>query len=353
MRAKGYITSLIFTVTLIACSTSITIGQTNKIGVLLKSGANDAQVLTKAYLAPLEKGIGTNLNTGWFTSASTHKFLGFDIQIHGVATFIPSSGRQFNIGELNLEKTTLADEASPITPTVNGNDVSGSKVIVTDKGKEVDNFRLPQGSGIHLAPTPMIQASLGLIKKTDLILRFVPKVQAGDYGNFRMKGIGFKHSISQWLPGGKLFPVDIAVAVGYNHVRVNGNLKLKPDPTAAPNPDHRGGYNNQKVKDTFDTFTAQLVVGKDFPFVSLFAAGGYVTSSMHLAVTGDYPIVEYVDGARTNTTLTDPFSYRQTGADKFNLTGGLTIRLSVFHIFGQYTLARQSTANAGIGFSFR
>jgi hypothetical protein len=321
--------------------------------VLLKSGARDAKILTKAYLSPLEKGIGTNLNTGWFTSASTHKFLGFDVQIHGVATFIPSSGRHFDVRDLDLKKVELADGANPITPTVNGKDVAGSEVVVKDHGRKVADFTLPEGSGLHLAPTPMIQASLGLIKKTDLILRFVPKVQAGDYGNFRMKGIGFKHSISQWLPGGRLFPVNIAVAVGYNHVRVNGNLDLKPEPGAAPDPDYDGDYSNQKVKDTFDTFTAQLIVGKSLPFISAYVAGGYVTSSMHLAVTGDYPIPEDILGVKRTTTITDPFSYDQSGANTFNLTGGLTIKLSIFHIFGQYTLAKRSTVNAGIGFSVR
>ncbi len=338
----------------ICCLTDSALGQTNQIGAFLRTGAGDAEVLTKAYLRPLVNGIESDLNTGWFTSASSHKFLGFGIQIHAAATFIPPGGRRFNVRNLDLKKTKIANGASALSPTVNGDNSPGTEVVVKDdNNKETVHFRLPGGSGLHLAPAPMIQASLGLIKKTDLIVRYVPNVHAGDYGNFQMEGVGFKHSLSQWIFGGNSFPVNIAVAAGYTHTRVNADLHLRPASDAVPDPSHPGRYNNQKVKTAFNTFTAQLVVGKAFPFISIYLAGGYAYSTMKLAMKGDYPVAVNDHGIKKTTTLTDPFSYHQTGSNKFNVTAGLEIKLFFFRIFGQYTIGKHSTVDAGIGFSFR
>jgi hypothetical protein len=338
----------------ISCLTDSVLGQTNQIGAFLRTGAGDAEVLTKAYLRPLVNGIESDLNTGWFTAASSHKFLGFDIQIHVAATFIPPGSRRFNVRNLDLKKTEVADGASAFSPTANGDNLPGTEVVIKDdNNKETAHFRLPGGSGLHLAPAPMIQASVGLIKKTDLIVRYVPNVHAGDYGNFQMEGVGFKHSLSQWIFSGNTFPVNIAVAAGYTHVRVNAALHLRPASNAVPDPSHPGSYNDQKVKTAFNTFTAQLVVGKSFPFISVYLAGGYAYSKMKLAVKGDYPVAVNDNGIKETTTLTDPFSYRQTGSDKFNVTAGLEIKLFFFRIFGQYSIGERSTVDAGIGVSFR
>jgi hypothetical protein len=68
---------------------------------------------------------------------------------------------------------------------------------------------------------------------------------------------------------------------------------------------------------------------------------------------GAYPITNSVDGVKKTETLYNPFHYQENGVNKFSLTGGLQINLFVFHIFGQYTIAKYPSANAGISFSFR
>lgn len=175
----------------------------------------------------------------------------------------------------------------------------------------------------------------------------MPKVKIGDYGDFQMEGVGLKHSLSQWLPG--IFPLDISIMAGYNRISLSANLNLEPR-----QPDPTVNYDNQKVRTAFDTFTAKLIVGKDLPFISVYGAAGYETSTMNLEVTGNYPVeVSGPAGIDQTETITDPFSYSENGANKFSLTGGLKFKLLFFHIFGEYTLAEYSVANAGIGFSFR
>lgn len=348
------VSTLLFLCVFIFCHSQTAWGQTDRIGDFLLAGAEDAEILTRAYLEPLPNGIGGNLNSGWFNSASTHSTLGFDIQIRGALAFVPSSAQDFNLTELNLQRVELAAGESAISPTASGDDTEGPEIIVRDpdNGDEVARFNLPQGSGFNFVPTPMIQASVGLIKNTDITVRFVPEVSIGDYGNFSQRGIGIKHSLSQWLPGSALLPVDISIFAGYNRIDINANLDLDPQDNAITDP--TTNYDNQQVETTFDTFSAKVIVGKDLPFISVYGGVGYETSTMNLDVTGNYPVpVSGPAGTIRTETLTDPFSYSENGDNTFSLTGGLKLKLFFFNIFGEYTLADYPVANAGIGFSFR
>lgn len=342
-----HLKTVAITCVLIFFQTFATSAQTSRIEDFIKAGREDAEVLTKAYLKPLPNGIGGSINTGWFNSASTHQTYGFDIQIRGALAFIPSADQSFDLNTLDLQQTRPADPNDTISPTAGGVDEPGPEVVVEDNGEEVTRFNLPQGSGFEYVPSAMVQATVGLIKKTDIMVRFVPKVNYGDYGDFQMTGFGVKHSLSQWLPG--IFPLNISVMAGYNRVDLSANLNLKPEKS-----DPNTNYDNQKVTTKFDTFTAKLIVGKDLSFISLYAATGYETSTMHLDVTGNYPVEVIGPGGTTQTeTITDPFSYTENGSNKFSLTGGLKFKLLFFHVFGEYTLADYPIANAGIGFSFR
>ncbi|HLR76708.1 MAG TPA: DUF6588 family protein [Balneolaceae bacterium] len=329
------------------------LAQISDIGKLIRAGKEDAETMAKAYLSPLSTGVGAGLNDGWTTSASAHKTLGFSIQIKGSLAFIPELDQSFDLSKLTLNKVHAADPSETVSPTIGGADKVGPEIIVEDDGREVARFNLPQGIGFHFVPAPMLQASVGLIKKTDVILRYVPKVKMGDFGNFQMKGIGLQHELTQWLPAEAVFPVDISVMAAYSRTDLSAQLNIKPKEGAAPDPSYSGSYDNQQAAISFDTFTAKLIVGKDLPFISIYGAAGYQTSTMEAALTGDYPVPATVNGKTQTTTLSDPFGYKQTGNNKLSLTGGLKFKLAFFNIYGSYTLAKYPTANAGIGFSFR
>jgi len=348
-KMAQYITYIVFLLFLISNSAY---GQNNRLENFIRAGAEDAEILSKAYLEPYPSGIGGNLNTGWYTSASTHKPLGFDIQIRGALAFVPSSDQQYNVNDLNLSKVELVDGEPNMSPTGAGTDFRGPKIIVRDKGKEVAQFNLPQGTGLDYVPTPMVQATVGLIKNTDAIVRFVPSISFGEIGTFNMQGFGLKHSISQWIPADKLLPVDISVLVGYNRINHTADFDLDPDRGAITDP--TVNYDNQRVDISFDTFITSLIVGKDLPFISFYGALGYETSTMRLDLLGNYPVpVQGPAGTTRTDTVTDPFSYSQNGDNSFSLRGGFNFKLSFFNLFGEYTIAKYPIANAGIGFSFR
>jgi hypothetical protein len=338
---------LIFILSLLA---NEVLGQNNRVENFIKAGPADAEALTKAYLSPYPTGIGGALNTGWFNSASTQKPFGVNLQIRGALAIVPLSDREFNVDELNLEKTELVVGESSFSPTGAGKGQKGPWVRVMDEERQVARFNLPQGSDFSYVPAPVAQLSVGLIKNTDMTVRFIPEVKTGDYVDFNMKGIGLKHSVSQWIGGGKLLPIDISIFAGYNRLEMTAKFNMKPF-----EPDPTTNYDNQRVNIDFNTFAAKLLVGKDLlPYMSVYGAAGYETSSMDLAVTGNYPVtVRKPGGATATEPLTDPFSYRAEGKNDFSLTGGIKFQLLFFQIFGDYTLAKYPIVNAGIGFSFR
>ena len=326
--------------------------QVGDIGVLMTSGSEDAEMLTREYFRPLSSGFGANLNTGWINRVGTHSRFGLDIQIRGGLAFIPSSAESFDILDLNLQRARPADSSNTITPTLGGADRTGPEMIVEDNGDEVARFNLPAGTGLDYIPAPTLQLSVGLLQDTDVMVRYIPKLSLGDYGKYVQYGIGAKHRINSSFPG--TLPVDLALMAGYNRVNVTGNPNLNPQPGAIDDPDYSGNYDNQEVSVSFDTFVVQALVGKSLPFLTVYGGLGYQFSHMQVAVKGDYPVpLRGPFGGTRTETVSDPFSYDQDGENTFSGTAGFKIKLGLLDLFADYTLADYPVFNAGIGVSFR
>lgn len=337
--------------------TSSALAQFSDIGDALRAGAEDAEKVTRAYLKPIPSGLGADINSGWATSAKPHSTLGFDIQVRGALSFIPGDDQSFDLNDLNLDKLKAADPSNTISPTVGGNNELGPEVIVEDDGNEVARFNLPEGSGYSFVPAPMVQAGVGIIRDTDLIVRYVPKISVGSDGDFNMTGFGVKHGINQWLPGGNLLPVNLSVLAGYTNINLDMNFDLKPEPGAIPNPENpdaaAANFENQQGNASINTFTIKALAGKDLPFISLYGGVGYETSAFNMDVAGEYPVSMEVNGIQGYDVIEDPFSYSEDGQNTFSLIGGVTFKMAFFHIFGEFNVSKYSTANAGLSFSFR
>lgn len=327
------------------------LGQFNDLGTFIRAGVDDAETLIRAYIDPLANGVGANLNSGWFTDASPHATLGFSIQIRGAVAFVPSSDQTFDLSKLPLNRIQAADPSSTLTPTLGGKDAPGAKVIVAEDGEKLAQFKLPGGTGIHFVPTPMVQASVGLIKNTDVTVRFVPKVNINEYGYVQLWGVGLRHELTQWLPGSKFIPITVSIFGGYSHVDITSPLNIKPQ---SNNSNNTSDYSNQKALMAFDAYTAKLIVGKDLPFISVYGAVGYEYATMTAQLKGNYPIpIKGPNGTVKTKTVHNPIQFEEEGNNTFSVTAGVKFSLFFFNIYGQYTKANYSIVNAGIGFSFR
>lgn len=326
--------------------------QLTDIGSFLRAGKEDATLLTREYLKPFPTGFGTGLNAGWSETAAPKKTLGFSLQVRPSVALVPSSDQEFDISALTLSRMRLASGENPITPTIAGSDSGGPEMVIEDEnGNELSRFNMPGGTGVNFVPAPVVQAGLGLVKGTDITLRYLPETEVGDYGNFSLLGGAVKHELTQWLPGNKLIPVDISVMVGFNQIDITGNLDVRPDLGSTPaDPTDPGDFSDQVVETTTNTMVINAMVGKNLPFISVYAGAGYQKATFDLAIKGDYPVELPFNQYEV---IRNPVNFSIDSETSAHLLGGFRIKLGVLAIYGEATLANYFTANAGVGISFR
>jgi hypothetical protein len=367
---------------------SPTFGQVGDIGDILQAGREDANTLARAYLEPFGSGFGASLNTGWTNTASPHGKLGFDVTVSTGLAIVPDAAKSFDVTALGLsDNFRLLNEngeipgpnenIDPTAQTINGNDVSGPMVgFFTDQDYDGDgevdklvDFNMPEGSGFGYVPAPMIKAGVGIVKGTELMLRYTPKTKIGDFGSFNLFGVGAKHGINQWLPGGKLLPVNLSVMFGYTNMEVGSDLDLTASDVIGNRSDIENPYNasqweDQTVEMNTDSWTINALVGKSLPVVSVYAGVGYEASSLSITTPGSYPTVvpkQSADNPPNNEpqkplfvdAVDEPIDVSVDGDNGLRALAGFRLKFTVLHISGSYTLSNYSSYNLGVGISFR
>ncbi|MDZ7660588.1 DUF6588 family protein [Fodinibius sp.] len=347
-----------------------TFGQVGDIGDILQAGREDANTLARSYLEPFGSGFGASLNTGWTNTASPHSKLGFDVTVSAGLAIVPDAAKSFNINELGLQQLEL-EGTNPVTPTINGADETGSLLAAYEEingtRQKLLEFNMPNGSGFGYVPAPMIKAGVGIIKDTELMLRYTPKTKIGDFGSFNLFGVGAKHGINQWLPGGKLLPVNLSVMFGYTTMDVGSDLNLTAsdvirDPNNTENPYNVSQWEDQTVEMNTDAWTINALVGKSLPIISVYAGVGYEASTFSITTPGSYPTVipneAYQNDPQNNEPLIvnavdDPIDVSIDGDNGFRALAGFRLKFTVLHISGSYTLSNYPSYNLGVGISFR
>ncbi len=353
--SRTIVTGLLLTVFYIAPSHA----QVDVIGNFMKAGANDASLLTQEYLKPFATGFSTGLNTGLTETAKPKGVLGFSVQLRSGLSIVPSDFQSFNINDLGLQKLRVASGESPITPTVAGESKAGPKMEIWEGNNKLGDFDMPKGLGVPYVPAPMVQASVGLIFNTEITARFVPKISLKEYGEFSLLGGSIKHGLNQYLPGGKIIPVDISVMLGFNSFNMDASLDLQPengtprdsfDPNSKPNPD----FGSQEASTSVNTFVANVLVGKTLPFISVYGGVGYQTGTFEASLDGDYPVTTYnpIQG-NTYSVISDPFTFKIDSDSNIHALAGFRVKLGLFAFYGEAMAADYFTVNAGIGVSFR
>ncbi|MCA1802525.1 MAG: hypothetical protein LC662_08710 [Rhodothermaceae bacterium] len=362
----------VFLFCLLVISATPANAQIEDTGKLIQSGIDDSNILIREYLKPAARGFGAGLNAGWFNSASTHSVLGFDVTFRLNAAIVPGSDKAFDIAELGLQKITLANSGSGITPTASGSSQSGPEVVVLETVEmmggmqhtlELARFTMPAGSGFGYVPTPMLQASVGLPTGTDIIIRMLPTYTIDEYGSFSLWGLGVKHDLKTWLPGGDLIPFDLSVMAGYTNFTTTTGYTVEPGSgsyeTDPGNYDRPETWDNQRLDIGSSAFTVNALIGKTFPVITLYGGVGYETSTMNIKSIGNYPVIipeklgDFYTGNRELDIITDPLDIQIRGTNNFRALAGLRLKLLILTISADYTVAEYSMASVGVGFSFR
>lgn len=366
---KKFLFSFLIVFTSFLASNSAS-AQVNSIGELMRGGIEDSNLLLENYLKPYTNGFGAGLNTGWNNSARPYRTLGFDLRVNASLAFVPAADKVFDVARIEpqFQQLELFSE-SGITPTIAGDDVTGARIgqMYTHPGtgerEELFSFELPRGTGFPLVPTPMIQGTVGIPNDTDISLRLVPSISVPNAdGQVSLFGIGAKHGLNQWIPGGKVLPIDISLQAGYTQFNFDIDANVQPESGSDIRNDFDAGeWENQRLELKSSGYTANLLFGRNLPIVSVFAGVGFQSSTMKIITKGSYPITapnasydpETSPEPKAIEALTDPVDISFEGENAVHALAGFRVRLGFIAISGSYTISDYPVANVGVGFSMR
>jgi hypothetical protein len=336
--------------------------QLKELGTFMATGTADAEKLLEAYISPWVNGFGASLTGGWYNTAKTHKPGGFDLTLTGNVAFIPSENKTFNVTELNLGSLHLADATSTLSPSIAGKREVGPQLNYNIPGNNnIKAFNLPQGTGVTFVPSPMAQLSIGLFKDTEITGRYMPKVDIGSDYDLSLWGVGLKHGLKQWIPAIKKIPfLHLTLQGGYTRLTTNAGLNVTPNSIGLDsyNTLPEDTWSDQNMMLQISSFTANLLISADIPFVSFYGGVGFATTKSELKLQGIYPMLELTNSNPTvKASEKDPIGFQiknqDGGVTKPRLNIGTRLKFGFFTLHADYTYANFNVFTAGIGLTFR
>ncbi len=283
----------------------------------------DGKSIIEAYISPLGNSLGAALNNGWYNTAKPHHLGGFDFTITANLVLVPADAKTFNIGESNGNTFSGGN-----TPTILGNKSSGTATFNST------DFDMPAGLNIPIFPVPMLQAGVGLIKNTEIDVRFMPEIKMKGVST-GLFGVGVKHDILQWLPIVDKIPIDISFQAGYT--KLSSQIMLE-DPNTMEN-----------AEATLDVraTTFNILLSKKIAMFTAYAGLGYNSAKTTFNVDGTYNIA----GLPLNVSDLTEFEFESNNNLRANV--GFRFQIAVLALQANYTFSEYPVATVGLGISVR
>lgn len=354
------------TFAILLASSSVSSLKAQDVSQIIKFGPTDATKLSQAYFSPAFKGFGFGMNSAWYSSAKAKNLGKFDLKIIATGALVPTKDQSFKLADLGLSQN-IGYQAGATTPTLFGKDELGAEVKLYDNSnprQEISKFNMPNGTGLNIVPSPQVELTVGLIKGTDVTVRYTPKIKGADFGSVQVLGLGVKHEITPYLfPGmvGKIIPFDLAVAFGYNQLTYKYDVpvakQLNEDPSTA------GQDLKQRIDVKLSGYTIDAIISKKLAIFTPFFSVGYNTAKSELGLLGKYtfksgynnlPLPAPANTPNLNSpkydSITDPVKINQTDISGMRANVGFSLHLLVFRIYGAYSVGEYQAVTAGIGF---
>ncbi len=310
---------------------------------LLLAGIEDAQRYTNDYLAPASEGIIYGVSGSWYNTADAKPLGGFEISLIGNLTFFKNKEdkKQFILNTAEYENLQFVD-GSPSKPVSSAlGDIEGVLVFVEDEtGLLREEFELPSGlagEGLNFLPSGYIQASVGLIKATEVKARFLPPINTDD-ARISFYGFGLQHEFTKHLPADKVLPIAISGVIGYTHF--DGKYDLTDSSFIAGS--------DQRLEMAINSWVFQAVVSTRLPVINFYGGLGYLSGKSDTDVLGTYT----VQSGPLQETYIDPFSVN-TKASGVVGNVGAKLKLGFFRLHADYSLGEFNNLSFGINFGFR
>ncbi|NPA42518.1 MAG: hypothetical protein GXO27_00605 [Chlorobi bacterium] len=326
---------------------------------LVDTAKADLNRYLQAYAAPLFEANLYNFSGGWSHGAKPLKPFRLKIDLTGTYTFVPADRQSFVFDPADYQYLTVLDSS--------GNEITGPVSMPTFAGDKTDKklriripgsvpgtyneviFKAPPGfreeleewlEGLPVGiPGLMAQLRMGLPFKTEVAVRYIPKITYGPV-SAHLFGAGLKHEIGHYFLDSTKWHIALAGAFSRGQITA----------TVPEFPDFTGVF-------MLETYTAKAFVSYDMKFLSFYGAAGWVRGESRLDVVGSttytYDVVDsggHVIGSATET-VTDPLSLRYTMDAPVGLAGVL-LNLKFLHIFAQYNFGTYSGIHAGISLTY-
>lgn len=320
----------------------IIVAQTN-IGEVVTYAIEDITKFGKAYISPAAQGVMYNVNNGWYNKASTNDFLEVEVNLIGNLTFVKCDKNSFTVNtneynNIRFQDGAITKEVATIFG-INNPDVIALIDYETDQGVESLAVELPQGiddGEVNSAPNVFLQASVGLIKGTELKVRFAPEVNYGDVKK-KLYGFGLQHEITSWLAKENKFPLHLSALVGYT--KFNGFYDIKESGEQST---------NQGIDSEMGTWAFSLIASTNFSKLNFYGGIGYLTATAETKFKGVYEIAE---GNEQFQDLLDNYTVTNK-VDGFNATLGANLNLGAFHVNTAFNIQEFYNITLGIGYTF-
>ncbi|MBM3912725.1 MAG: hypothetical protein FJ350_06935 [Sphingomonadales bacterium] len=362
---------------------------------ILAGGTEDANKLLVAYMSPMGQGFSMALGQNWFNTANALKTLRFNVQAGVTMIQIPDQHKFFDPATLQL--TTLkADGDNPnAVPTIAADRSAVSpKWIVTGTIQDssipggVLSINYPamgnifQGLGLSMTFAPYIQANIGLVKNTELSIRYAPTLDLSTLGNgiipenilsgkINFWGLGLKHELLQWIPVVKVLPFSLSLYA--NHSRMSYELDTRIEPSDFTNYSVEGiQVTNRTISGSQDFSKQQLfmegratglgiVLSKKILAFTPYASIGLQNSSFSLAAKGNYAVRSGLTPSPNNpanlteewTSLSNPLDIQIDSEQQLRMGLGLRFKLVLIALHAEaFTLGDFKGYSAGLSLGF-
>lgn len=240
----------------------------------VSTAAGDLIFLTEQYISPAAQASVYQASSGWYTSVEPKKKFEVELSLQYNTLFIPKRKTTFSVNESQLENLSIQGASTTANlPSALGDD----NFIVLEGNINGDSFEFdsPEGINEKTVKHGQLQATVGLWKKTNLILRYSPNIGINNT-NYQSLGIGISHNLNQWISALKDSGFNIAFLGTYSNYYVDDtftstNLIL-------------GRINSINVDG--ESFGFNIIASKKYKNFDFSSGLGFMSSSFDYSVGG-------------------------------------------------------------------
>lgn len=299
---------------------------------------NKARNLIEGYIGPFGNSVGAGINNGWYNTAKPHKLGGFDVTVTANLVLINNDVKSFPVESI---ESGNALQGNTNSSTILGG-TEGVEMEVEIEGT-TSTIKLPSGLDIPILPLPMLQAGIGLIKGTELNLRYIPEITIGDNkGEVGVIGAGIKHDLLQWLPIVDKIPIDLSIQAGYT--KISSRIPLI---------DANNWVEEAEAELDINASTINLILSKKLLMFTPYIGVGYNSSTTSFYVEDKYSITNGDNGVTAYIPVEALTNFEFETKNDLRTNIGFRFNIAILALQANYTFSEYPTATLGVGISVR